>query len=189
MSSIRLFILGSLAERGPMHGHQLRLLAEEEHVQLWTDVTVGALYGALKRLAAEGLVEDLRTEREGGYPERQVMGITQAGMQSLDELRAEGLRSTVVKPDPFDLAMTRLDPALLDELPERIAERIAALSVMLLDSESHARAARPYLTASERFVMKHKAYRLRAEIAWHRDLLTELPAIIADESARKKKPS
>lgn len=29
-----------------MHGHQLRLLAEEEHIDLWTDITVGGLYGA-----------------------------------------------------------------------------------------------------------------------------------------------
>jgi hypothetical protein len=30
VSSILIFILAALAERGPMHGHQLRLLAEEE---------------------------------------------------------------------------------------------------------------------------------------------------------------
>ena len=41
-----------------MHGHQLRLLAEEEHVALWTDITVGSLYGAIKRLAAEELIEE-----------------------------------------------------------------------------------------------------------------------------------
>ncbi|RYF55207.1 MAG: PadR family transcriptional regulator, partial [Comamonadaceae bacterium] len=46
MSSIRVFLLGSLAERGPMHGHQLRLLAEKEHVAMWTDFGVGAIYGA-----------------------------------------------------------------------------------------------------------------------------------------------
>ncbi|MDQ1605986.1 MAG: hypothetical protein QOJ18_353, partial [Microbacteriaceae bacterium] len=52
MSSIRLFILGSLAERGPMHGHGLLLLAEEEHIDLWTDFAASAVYGAIKRLAA-----------------------------------------------------------------------------------------------------------------------------------------
>lgn len=48
-----------------MHGHQLRLLAEREHVTLWTDITVGALYGAIKRLAAEDLIAEERTEKEG----------------------------------------------------------------------------------------------------------------------------
>jgi hypothetical protein len=40
VSSIRIFLLAALEERGPMHGHQLRLLAEEEHVALWTDIAV-----------------------------------------------------------------------------------------------------------------------------------------------------
>ena len=35
----------SLAERGEMHGHALRLLAEQEHIDEWTDFTVGAVYG------------------------------------------------------------------------------------------------------------------------------------------------
>ncbi|MDY7557672.1 PadR family transcriptional regulator [Cryobacterium sp. 10C3] len=117
MSSIRLFILGSLAERGPMHGHQLRLLAEEEHVHMWTDISVGAVYGAIKRLATEGLISVARVEREGHYPERQVYEISDAGRRDLAALRLDGLRTIVLKPDPFDLAMTRLDPDRLDELP------------------------------------------------------------------------
>lgn len=44
MSSIRLFILGSLEQHGPMHGHQLRLLAEREHIDTWTNITVGSLF-------------------------------------------------------------------------------------------------------------------------------------------------
>ncbi len=51
MSSIRIFILGALADRGPMHGHQLVLLANKEHISEWADITVGSLYGAIKRLA------------------------------------------------------------------------------------------------------------------------------------------
>ena len=186
MSSIRLFILGSLDERGAMHGHQLRLLAEEEHVHLWTDVTVGAIYGAIKRLAAEGLISAERTEREGNYPERHVYAVTDAGRGALAELRLGGLEEVVMKPDPFDLAMTRLDPDLLPELPAVIDARIQRLHDMLEESERHLRNALPYLTVSERFVMKHKADRLRAEIAWHDLLVAELPNIIADESAREE---
>jgi len=91
VSSIRVFLLGSLAERGPMHGHQLRLLAEQEHVHLWTDFHGGAIYGALKRLLAEGLIEPVRTEREGARPERQVVGVTPAGLETLDALRLQTL--------------------------------------------------------------------------------------------------
>ena len=185
MSSIRLYILGALADEGEMYGHQLRQLAEKEHVDMWTDITVGALYGAIKRLHAEGLIDEVRVEREGAYPERQVWGITPSGRAALDGLRLDGLREIVVKPDPFDLAVSRVDRARIDELPGLIDARIANLKAMLLDSETHTRSIAQYLSPLELFVMKHKADRLKGEIAWHEQLAHELPQIITEEKSRE----
>jgi DNA-binding PadR family transcriptional regulator len=185
VSSIRLFVLGSLAKHGAMHGHQLRLLAEEEHVTLWTDITVGAVYGAIKRLATEGLIEEVRIEREGKYPERQVYAISRDGRRALSTLRSDGLRQLSLKPDPFDLALTRLDPDKLDDLTAVIHDRLLALQSLLRDTESLVADALPYLTVSERYAISHKEHRLRAEIDWHEDLLKAVPEIVADESARK----
>jgi DNA-binding PadR family transcriptional regulator len=185
VSSIRLFILGSLAQHGAMHGHQLRLLAEEEHVNLWTDITVGALYGAIKRLATDGLIEEVRVERAGKYPERQVYDISQAGRRALSTLRFDGLRQVVLKPDPFDLALTRLDPDKLDDLATVIEHRLMVLRSLLRDSEGVIADALPYLSVSERYAMGHKEHRLRAEIDWHEQFLKAIPEIVADESARK----
>ena len=168
-----------------MHGHQLRLLAEEEHVALWTDITVGSLYGAIKRLAAEELIEEVRVERSGAYPQRQVWAITDAGREALGGLRLRALRDIVIKPDPFDIAMTRLDDAHLEDLPAIITARIASLSATLEQWEAHAHAIDRYLSVSERIVMKHRADRLRAEIAWHEELLAALPEIVADHRARR----
>jgi DNA-binding PadR family transcriptional regulator len=177
VSSIRIFILAALQERGPMHGHQLRLLAEEEHVGLWTDITVGGLYGAIKRLAAEDLIEEIRVERAGAYPQRQVWAVTDAGREAVGALRLRALREIVVKPDPFDLAITRVHPDHLDDLPTMIAARIGSLNAMLADWEAHAATIDRYLTAAEKLVMRHRADRLRAEIAWHEELSEALPAI------------
>ena len=88
MSSIRQFVLGSLEAHGSMHGHQLRLLAEQQHIGLWTDFTVGGVYGAVKRLAADDLITDVRVEREGNYPERQVYA-------RLDPVTLDGLAGIV----------------------------------------------------------------------------------------------
>ncbi|OPG11244.1 PadR family transcriptional regulator [Microbispora sp. GKU 823] len=185
MSSIRIFILGALAERGPMHGHQLRLLFEEERLDMWTDITVGGLYGAIKRLAAEGLIEGVRTEQVGAYPERKVWQITDAGAQALSSLRLSGLREIVLKPDPFDLVLTRLDPQHLDDLPAIIDARVASLEAMLAEYEAHARAVARYLTLAETLAMEHRVSRLRAEIAWHRRLVSQLPELLVDEKTRK----
>lgn len=168
-----------------MHGHQLKLLAEQEHVQMWTDISVGALYGAMKRLAAEGLINEVRTEREGSYPERQVYAITDEGRQSLAALRLSGLRELVMKPDPFDLAITRLDRGKLDALEKIVEERLAGLRTQLAESVAHTASITQYLTATEHFVLSHVESRIAAEVAWHELLLHELPALIADETARK----
>ena len=167
-----------------MHGHQLRLLAEQEHVALWTDITVGGLYGALKRLAAENLIEQVRVEQAGSYPPRQIWSITDAGRETLTGLRLRALSDIVIKPDPFDLAMTRLDPDHLTDLPATIAARIASLSALLTEWEARGAAAARYLTACEKLMVRHRVDRLRAEIAWHQELVAQLPEIIADERAR-----
>lgn len=184
MSAIRLFILGSLELHGPMHGHQLRLLAEEEHVDTWTDISVGSLYGAIKRLATEGLIEELRVEREGSYPPRQVWGITQEGRVAAGVLRMAALREIVLKPDPFDLALSRLDPDHLDDLPRLLDARLAALRAMLADLEAHYAAIERYLTEAEKLATNHRAYRLRAEIDWHSLLIDRLAIVIEDERGR-----
>ena len=185
MSSIRLFILGSLDERGEMHGHAIRLLAEEEHIDNWTDFGPGAIYGAIKRLAAEGLIEELRTEREGNYPERQVYGITEAGRAALAELRRTGLQQIVYRHDPVDLALARLDPSGLDAVGGVLQTRLDELRAMQAHTEEHVLSIHKYLTPMEAQVMRHQYHRLSGEIAWHEELIAKLPAIIDDEKSRK----
>jgi DNA-binding PadR family transcriptional regulator len=186
VSSIRLFILGSLAQHGEMHGHQLRLLAEEEHVALWTDISVGSLYGAIKRLASEGLIDVVRVEREGNFPERQIYAVSQAGLRALTTMRRDELSNFTLKPDPFDLALTRLDADRLDDLPEVIEGRVLSLKLSLQEVARLNAAALPYLSVAEQFALNHREHRLRAEIAWHEELVEALPEIIADEVRRRE---
>jgi DNA-binding PadR family transcriptional regulator len=187
VSSIRLFILGALADEGEMHGHQLRQLAEKEHIDMWTDITVGALYGAIKRLASEGLIEEARVERDGAYPERQVWRVTHEGLIALATVRRAGLREIVIKPDPFDLAISRLDKTTLDEIPATVEARVSALRTMLVQDRAHVLSVSKYLTRAELLVMDHRAQRIRAEIEWHEELLRQLPDIINDEKSRSTK--
>lgn len=184
MSSIRLFILDAFAREGEMHGHQLRLLAEKEHVHNWTDITVGAIYGAMKRLAADGLIEVVRTEREGNFPERHVYTITEAGRLQLDLLRQDGLLDVHVRPDPFDLALARIDPERLDELPGTLQTRRARLLRLLDESVESYEGALPYLTYTESRVLSHRQHRIRAEIEWLDGIIADVPAIVADETDR-----
>lgn len=185
MSSIRLFLLDALAQGGEMHGHQLRQLAEQEHVDRWTDITVGALYGALKRMSADGLIETARTERSGRYPERQVWRITDEGRATLREIGLESLERITVRPDPFDLALARIGPTRPDELAGIVRDRIERMRELVDEAERHRVEVDRWLSPGERFVMSHRPHRLRAEIAWHEELLDRLPGIIAAEKEWK----
>jgi DNA-binding PadR family transcriptional regulator len=184
VSSIRFFVLDAFARYGEMHGHQLRLQAEHERVHLWTDISVGALYGAIKRLAADDLLTEVRVEREGNFPERQVYAITDAGRDALRELHQATLEAVTLRPDPFDLAFARLDPERLDDLPRTIQKRLSTLESLLAEMVANNERARPWLSVGEEHVVTHGEYRLRSEIDWLRTLQGKLPEIIADERAR-----
>jgi DNA-binding PadR family transcriptional regulator len=180
MSSVRLFILDSLARHGEMHGHQLRIQAEREHVHLWTDVSVSSLYQVIKRLATEGLVTVVRSEREGNFPERQVYAITPLGRTALKELYLDGLTDIWMKPDPFDLALARLDPERVDALPDVLHDRLLALRALLEDKVHQSERADQYLTVSEKHALKHSEVRLTAEIDWLQGVIAALPDIMAE---------
>jgi DNA-binding PadR family transcriptional regulator len=184
VSSIRLFVLGSLDQYGPMHGRALLQLAEQEHIDDWTDFAPSAVYGAIKRLASEGLISEDHVEKIGNYPERQVYRISPTGQEALDQLRIEGLSDIVIKPDPFDLALARLDPAALDELSAILSRRLRKLTETLATEEHHLNEIRKYLTLAETWSMSHKFFRLQGEIAYHQQLLSVLPEIISDERQR-----
>src|SRR5215469_2379693 len=105
MNSTRLFVLGALARGGAMYGHQIRRAAQLDRTELWTDIKQGSLYGALHRMAAEGVIEVVRTEQAGNMPARTVYAITPTGREELVALRDEALRQTRLRPDPVDLAL------------------------------------------------------------------------------------
>jgi len=133
MLSVRLFILDAFERHGEMHGHQLRSYAERERVSLWTEISVGSLYQAIKRLVADGLLAAIRTEREKNFPERQIFAITQLGRESLAILRNEGLHEVVARWDPFDLALTRIGQISREVIEECVAARLLALRQMLAE--------------------------------------------------------
>ena len=172
-------MLGALAKRGPMYGHQLRRNARIDRADLWSDVRPGSLYGALHRLAAEGLIEPLRTEQSGNLPARTVYAITEEGRRELKALRAEALCDVDLPPDPVDLAVAMSDDLDEDTLRGYVEDRIKALSA-LAARFSHARErAWPDQTVADDLVVEHARLRLEAELTWHQMLLDRLPKLTA----------
>jgi len=180
MSSVRLFILGTLAASGPLHGHQIRHQAQNDRTETWTDIQVGSVYGALKRLANEDLIREVRTEKVGNRPERTVYEITRAEQQSLAAIHESALRDLDRHYDPFDLALAQARSIPEEQLQQVVENRLAALRVRLADERQVAEHADPYLNEAERMVIEHLIARTEAEIGWHTELAGRLPKIAAD---------
>jgi DNA-binding PadR family transcriptional regulator len=180
MNPTRLFVLGALARRGPMYGHQLRRNARMDRAELWSDVRPGSLYGALHRLAAEGLIEPLRTEQSGNLPARTVYAITEEGHRELKALRAEALCEVGLRPDPVDLAVAMSGDLDEDTLRGYVEDRITALSVQAAQFSHHRDRAWPDQTIADDLVAEHARLRLEAELTWHQMLLDQLAKLTAD---------
>jgi DNA-binding PadR family transcriptional regulator len=180
MSAIRLFVLGTLAASGPLHGHQFRQQAQADRTDRYTDIQVGSLYGALKRMAREGLVREVRTERVGNRPERTVYEITPDGRQALSAIREEVLHKISLPHDPFDLALKQARDMAEEDLAQTVADRLVMLRAQELSWRHQAERADPYLNEAERMITRHAIDRVATEVRWHEELLDRVPKITVD---------
>lgn len=89
-------LLGVLS-MAPMSGYTMRSVIEESIGNFWSE-SYGQIYPALKRLAAEGLVEK-KTERQKGRPARHVYSLTEDGWDRLREWLAIPARAEVPRND------------------------------------------------------------------------------------------
>ncbi len=174
MNPTRLFVLGALAKHGPMYGHQLRRDARLDRTEMWSEVRPGSLYGALHRMAAEGLIEPLRTEQQGQLPARTVYGITAEGQRELRALRAEALQEVRLQSDPVDLALAMSADVGEDTLRGYFEDRVRALSVQAAAFEHLREWSWPDQTVADDLVVEHARLRIQAELAWHHQVLDHL---------------
>lgn len=162
-----------------MHGYQIQQAAKVDRTELWTDVKPGSLYNALHRMAEEGLLEVVRTERQGSSPARTVYGITPAGRHELVAQRNASLRQVGIHPDPLDLALQYVPDLAEEELAGAIGVRRQVLAAQLAMLEQELTIAAPYLVGLEAMTFEHSLVRLRAELSWHDALLEALPKLLA----------
>jgi DNA-binding PadR family transcriptional regulator len=184
MNPTRLFVLGALAKHGPMYGHQLRRDARMDRTDLWSDVRPGSLYGALHRLAAEGLIEPLRTEQAGNLPARTVYAITAEGRRELRALRAEALQEVGLRPDPVDLALAMSGDLDEDTLRGYVDDRIRVLTAQAAQFDHHRDRVWPDQTIADDLVVEHARLRIEAELTWHQLVLDRLGKLAADSEHR-----
>lgn len=179
---VRLLILGLLAG-GSMHGHQIRRTADMTGVEDWGDVKVGALYGMLHRLEADGLIEQVRTEQRGNLPKRTVYTITEAGRAELAIHRDRALTQPFVQSSTVEAALKWPAGLDYDGLRSRLTQRRGALVAKLaeLDVSRDLHQREDHLSAASLAGYRRAELHLQAELAWQDELEAMLPAIAATD--------
>jgi DNA-binding PadR family transcriptional regulator len=165
-----------------MYGHQLRRDARMDRAGQWSDVRPGSLYGALHRLAAEGLIEPVRTEQSGNLPARTVYSITAEGHRELRALRSEALAEVGPRPDPVDLALAMSSDLDEDVLRGYVQDRIGVLTAQAAQVEHQAQRAWPDQTVADDLVIEHARLRIESELEWHRRVLDQVGKLAAESA-------
>jgi DNA-binding PadR family transcriptional regulator len=120
MSTTRMMILGLVSTMQPVHGYDVRRELLSWRADEWANIHPGSIYHALKRLAAEGLLREVATERVGSRPARTTYEITPVGRDEFETLLRRYWWEPGQGTDPFQAAL-----AFLPDLSP--AEAVAAL--------------------------------------------------------------
>jgi DNA-binding PadR family transcriptional regulator len=169
MNLSRLTILGLLAERGPMHGHQIRRIAALTNAEVWGGITGGALYAELRKLDGDGLIEAVREEQVGRRPARTVYGITGEGRLELVVQRDAALEVIVGPADPLSVVLLFAAGGDAAELGERLAARRRRVAGQLeaMAAERERLTAQGLLPSLAVAAFRRGELRLEAELRWH----------------------
>ncbi len=169
-------ILGLLAEHGPMHGHQIRRMAELTNAEVWGGITGGALYAELRRLDGEGLVQAVREEQVGRRPARTVYEITQEGRLEMVVQRDAALEVVFGAADPLSVVLLFAAGADAAELGERLAARRRRVAGQLeaMTAERHRLTSKEILPPLAVAAFRRGELRLEAELRWHEEFEPQL---------------
>lgn len=171
-------ILGVLAERGPMHGHQIRRIAELTNAEAWGGITGGALYAELRRLDADGLVRAVRSEQVGRRPARTVYQVTDEGRLELVVQRDAALESVLGAADPLSVVLLFAAGGSAGDLGDRLTARRRRVSGQLetIAAERERLTGQGVLSSLAIAAFRRGELRLEAELRWHGEFEREIAA-------------
>lgn len=174
MTPLAMAALGLLVERD-MHPYEMYQLLMHRHEDRLLKVRPGTLYHAVGRLAEAELVEATGTARDGNRPERTTYAILPAGRSRL----AEGVRSLLAQPAPeyprFPQALAEAHNLPGEQVVELLELRTSALEEELAVLEAGRKLALLREVPGQYWIdVGYQANQLRSELAWIRQLCTEI---------------
>lgn len=179
--------LGLLDER-PMHPYEMFQLMLQRAEDRLVKVRPGSLYHAVDRLARDGLVAPVGTERSGNRPERTVYEITEAGRLALGDRVAELLGEAVNEYPVFPLAVAEAHNLPADTVAALLRRRLEQQEAVIRSYESGLHSVRARGVPRRYWIDAELSLALlRAETDWIRSFLDELTTGSLDWDASTQK--
>ncbi|GAA1246942.1 PadR family transcriptional regulator [Pseudonocardia aurantiaca] len=166
-------ILAMVCER-PMHPYEMYRLMMDRFEDRVVKVRPGSLYHSVARLAADGLVEAIGTDREGGRPERTTYRVTDAGRVAMQEWIRGVLAKPVNEFPRFPVALGEAHNLPRAEAIELLTARIRHIEAELAEVEPAL--AHGATNTAEAYLLdgNYLVEMLRAELSWLRRLVARL---------------
>ena len=168
MSTTRLMILGLVKWMQPVHGYKVKRELASWQADQWANIAPGSIYHALRKLAEDGLLEEVSTEQVGARPARTTYRMTAKGDVEFEELLRRSWWEYAQPIDPF-LAGFSFLPALPRREASAALRNRARLLRAGVDTHRFALASewvRQTKPAHVGWMFELMAARQEAEIAW-----------------------
>lgn len=172
--STRLVILGMLREK-PLYGYEIKHIIEE-HMGDWTSIAFGSIYFALDKLAQEGMIDKVATEREGRRPSRSIYQITSQGRDEFLRLLRQVWQNIQHLYFDVDIALFFLNALPPDEIKGYLHKKVMHYEKALEYLEQHEKEQMQYEYVPQvaHDIFRHSKVHMAAELEWTRNLLSRL---------------
>jgi DNA-binding PadR family transcriptional regulator len=127
MSTTRLLVLGVMRLFQPVHGYDVRRELLSWRADQWANVAPGSVYGAIKSLERDGLIEVVGTETAGARPARTTYKVTPEGDKEFKSLLREAWWNLVLPQDPFIAGLNFLTEVNREEAAAALDSRVAQI--------------------------------------------------------------
>lgn len=187
LTSLGVAALGLLDERS-MHPYEMFQLMVQRAEDRLVKVRPGSLYHTVDRLAQDGLVTALGTERAGNRPERTVYEITDAGRLALSDRVADLLGTPVNEYPVFPLAVAEAHNLPSDTVAALLRRRLEQQDAVIRSYQAGLESVRARGVPRRYWVDAELSLALlRAETDWIRTFLDELATGALDWDAAEQK--
>jgi len=172
--STRLVILGLLREQS-LYGYEIKQIIEERMGD-WTSIAFGSIYFALGKLAEEGFIEKVATEKAGGRPSRSIYQVTEAGRVEFLRLLRQVWGEVERHHFAFDIGLFFTEALPVEEMKGYLRGRVAQLEAIVQHITAHRaeQLAHEDMPRSAAVIFDHSLAHFQAELDWTRDLLDKV---------------